>query len=324
MGTDHLLRPGVRSGVRRFVSQSFAPYIYARTGTGLKTEEDPLDPDPPKGVGGVVDAVRQMEEKVPGRKAIEGIVLRYGAFYGEGTSMAYPDGEQVAPILGRKFPVVGDGGGVWSFVHVADAAEATVLALESDRTGIYNVVDDAPAPVRQWLPAVAQAIGAPPPRHAPRWIARLLTGEAGVVMMTGVSGFIEHKGEAGARLAAATHQRLAVTRGERRHDEGRSPYTEKTSEELQRHAFAIAYRMLGSVADAEDVAQEAMLRLHRVLADGERIESRQAYLSTVSTRLAIDELRSARSRRESYVGEWLPEPLVGVRPDAETGSGRTG
>ena len=187
-GTRHLLAAGRAVGIRKFVSQSFAPYIYARTGTGLKSEEDPVDPDPPKGVGTMIGAVREMEEMVTSAEGIDGVVLRYGLFYGEGTSISYPDGSHVTPILQRKFPVVGDGGAVWSFVHVADAAEATVLALESDRTGIYNVVDDAPAPVSQWLPAIAEAVGAPPPRYAPKWVARLLTGKAGVAMMTGLRG----------------------------------------------------------------------------------------------------------------------------------------
>jgi nucleoside-diphosphate-sugar epimerase len=117
----------------------------------------------------------------------EGIALRYGGFYGPGTSMA-PGGENLQQIRGRKFPVVGDGGGVWSFVHIADAAEATLAAVEHGRRGIYQVVDDDPAPVRDWLPEIAAELGAPAPRHVPRWLARLLVGEAAVGMMTEIRG----------------------------------------------------------------------------------------------------------------------------------------
>jgi nucleoside-diphosphate-sugar epimerase len=117
----------------------------------------------------------------------EGIVLRYGAFYGPGTSMAR-GGEQLELVRRRKFPLVGDGGGVWSFVHVADAAEATVAAVERGHRGVYNVVDDDPAPVAEWLPALAEELGAKKPRRVPRFVGRLLAGEAGVVMMTELRG----------------------------------------------------------------------------------------------------------------------------------------
>ncbi|HXS32325.1 MAG TPA: NAD-dependent epimerase/dehydratase family protein [Solirubrobacterales bacterium] len=119
-------------------------------------------------------------------------MLRYGGFYGPGTSLA-PGGENAEMIRRGKFPVVGDGAGVWSFIHIADAAEATVAALERGRPGIYNVVDDEPAPVREWLPAVASALGAKPPRHVPRWAGRLLAGEAAAVMMTEVRGASNQK-----------------------------------------------------------------------------------------------------------------------------------
>lgn len=193
-GTDHLLAAGRAVGVRRFVAQSFAPLIYARTGTGLKTENDPIDSNPPKRVKPGLDAIRHVEEAVTGAQGIEGIALRYGGFYGEGTSMAAnPDGEQLGPIRQRKFPIVGNGAAVWSFVHIRDAAEATVRAIEIGEPGIYNVVDDSPAPVRQWLPAVAEAIGAKRPRRVPAWVGRLFAGEAGVVMMTGLRGSSNEK-----------------------------------------------------------------------------------------------------------------------------------
>jgi nucleoside-diphosphate-sugar epimerase len=114
-------------------------------------------------------------------------VLRYGAFYGPGTLMA-PGGEQLEMIRKRRIPVVGDGGGMWSFVHIEDAAEATVAAIERGTRGIYNVVDDEPAPVAEWLPAVARLIGAPEPRRVPRLVGRLVAGEAGAVMMTETRG----------------------------------------------------------------------------------------------------------------------------------------
>jgi nucleoside-diphosphate-sugar epimerase len=186
-GTDHLLAAGRAVGVERFVAQSYAGWPYARSGPSVKTEDDPLDPSPPEAMRRTHDAIRHLEEAVTGADWTEGIVLRYGGFYGPGTSIA-PGGENVEMIRKRKFPVVGDGAGVWSFVHVADAAEATVAAVERGRRGIYNIVDDEPAPVAEWLPALAGELGAKPPRHVPRWLGRLLAGEAATVMMTEVRG----------------------------------------------------------------------------------------------------------------------------------------
>ncbi len=186
-GTDHLLSAGRAVGVRRFVAQSYAAWPYARTGGPVKGEDDPLDPTPPRQMRESLAAIRHLEEAVLGADWTEGIVLRYGAFYGPGTSMA-PGSEQLEMIRKRKFPVVGDGGGMWSFVHVADAAEATVAAIEQGRRGIYNIVDDEPAPVAEWLPALAQSIGAPSPRRVPRLVGRLFAGEAGAVMMTEIRG----------------------------------------------------------------------------------------------------------------------------------------
>jgi 2-alkyl-3-oxoalkanoate reductase len=187
--TDHLLAAARAVGARRFVAQSYAGWPFARNGAAVKSEDDPLDPDPPKALRTTLDAIRHLEAAVTGADWTEGIVLRYGGFYGPGTSLALdPEGAQVEPIRRRKFPLVGDGGGVWSFVHIADAASATVAAIERGRRGIYNVVDDDPAPVSEWLPAVANAVGAKPPRRLPRWLARLAAGEAAVVMMTEVRG----------------------------------------------------------------------------------------------------------------------------------------
>lgn len=192
-GTDHLIAAARESGARRFVAQSFAPTVYAREGGPVKTEEDRLDPDPPKPFRTTVEAVEHLERAVLGAPDIEGLVLRYGGFYGPGTSLGEPDeagrgGEYLAAIRRRRFPLVGSGGGVWSFVHVDDAASATVAALERGAPGIYNIVDDDPAPASEWLPALASALGARPPRRVPAWAARLLAGEAAVDLMTEIRG----------------------------------------------------------------------------------------------------------------------------------------
>jgi len=187
-GTDHLLSAGQAMGVRRFVTQGVAGYgAYARTGGPVKSEEDPLDPTPAREMRETLVAIRHLEEAVLGAEWTEGIVLRYGVFYGPGTSLA-PGAEQFELVRKRKFPLVGDGGGVWSFIHVADAAEATVAAVERGTRGVYNVVDDDPAPVAEWLPALAQELGAKRPMRVPRFVGRLFAGEAGAVMMTEVRG----------------------------------------------------------------------------------------------------------------------------------------
>jgi nucleoside-diphosphate-sugar epimerase len=178
-GTDALLAAAREAGVRRFVAQSFTSWPYAREGGPVKTEGDPLDPTPPAAMRESLAAIRHLERAVVDAG---GIALRYGGFYGS------PDDAQLEPVRRRRFPIVGDGGGIWSFVHLADAAAATVLALERGAPGIYNVVDDEPAPVREWLPVLAEAIGAPPPRRVPRWLARLVAGESAVVMMTETRG----------------------------------------------------------------------------------------------------------------------------------------
>jgi nucleoside-diphosphate-sugar epimerase len=185
-GTDYLLSAGQAVGVRRFVAQSYFAG-YARTGGPVKTEEDPLDPAPPKGMRETAAAIRHLEDAVLGARWTEGIVLRYGGFYGPGTSLA-PDGEQSQLVRTHKYPLVGDAGGVWSFIHVADAAEATVAAIEHGRRGIYNVVDDDPAPVAEWLPALAKELGAKKPMRVPRFVGRLFAGEVGVAMMTELRG----------------------------------------------------------------------------------------------------------------------------------------
>jgi nucleoside-diphosphate-sugar epimerase len=193
-GTDHLLAAGRAMGVRRFIAQSYAGFPYARTGDRVKSESAPLDPTPPDALRTTLEAIRHVEEAVTGADWTEGIVLRYGGFYGPGTSFSRkPEGEHVELIRKRKFPVVGDGAGVWSFIHIEDVAAATVAAVEHGSRGIYNIVDDDPAPVAEWLPAAASAVGAKPPRHFPRWLGRIAAGEAATVMMTEVRGASNEK-----------------------------------------------------------------------------------------------------------------------------------
>jgi nucleoside-diphosphate-sugar epimerase len=185
-GTDHLLSAGQAVGVRRFVAQSnFASY--ARTGGPVKSEEDPFDPSPAREMREGAAAIRHLEEAVLGARWTEGIVLRYGAFYGPGTSMA-PGGEMFEMVRKRRLPLIGDGGGIFSFIHVADAAEATMAAVEHGSRGVYNVVDDDPAPVAEWVPALARELGARKPVRVPRFVGRLFAGEVGAVMMTDLRG----------------------------------------------------------------------------------------------------------------------------------------
>jgi 2-alkyl-3-oxoalkanoate reductase len=193
-GTDHLLAAGRAVGTRRFVAQSFAGWPAARTGGPVKGEDAPLDPDPPEKLRGMLAAIRHLEEAVTQADWLEGVVLRYGGFYGPGTTLsADPSASHTAAVRKRQFPVVGDGGGIWSFIHVDDAAAATAVAVERGKRGIYNVVDDDPAAARDWMPELAHALGAKPPRRVPRWLGRLLAGEAAAVMMTEVRGASNEK-----------------------------------------------------------------------------------------------------------------------------------
>jgi nucleoside-diphosphate-sugar epimerase len=190
--TDHLLSAGHAVGVRRFVAQSYAGWPAARSGAAVKTEADPFDPDPAPAMRRAFEAIRYLEETVTAATWTEGIVLRYGGFYGPGT-LVEPGGEFTELIRKRRFPVVGDGTGVWSFVHIADAAEATAAALTHGQRGVYNIVDDEPAPVAEWLPEVARQLGAKPPRRVPRWLGRMLAGEAAAIMMTEARGASNEK-----------------------------------------------------------------------------------------------------------------------------------
>jgi nucleoside-diphosphate-sugar epimerase len=185
-GTDSLLEAARAVGTRRFVAQSFGNWDYERTGSGPKSEDDPLDPDPPANQRESLAAIRHVEEAVVGA-GIEGIALRYATFYGPGTGIA-KDGNIAAMVRKRRFPIVGDGGGIWSFIHLDDAATATVAAIERGAPGIYNVADDEPVAVAEWLPELARVLGAKPPRRVPVWLGRLATGDVGVSMMTRIRG----------------------------------------------------------------------------------------------------------------------------------------
>jgi len=192
-GTEHLLAAARQAGVKKFVAQSYAGWPYARSGGLIKSENDPLDPTPPRGIEETHAAIRRLERMVVDAG---GVVLRYGGFYGPGSGLTR-DGDQTRMVRARKFPLVGGGTGIWSFIHTDDAASATLAALERGRPGeIYNVVDDEPAPVREWLPALADMIGAKPPRHVPTWLARRLAGPAAVMMMTDARGASNAKARA--------------------------------------------------------------------------------------------------------------------------------
>ena len=182
-GTDHLLAAAAATGVRRFVAQSYTGWPNSRSGPPVQSERDSYDSAPPAAQRKTLDAIRYLERVVPAAQTCEGVVLRYGSFYGPGAS-----DEFVRMIRGRKMPIVGAGGGIWSFLHVDDAASATVAAIDHGAPGVYNVVDDEPAPVSQWLPVLAEAVDARPPLRVPTWLARLAAGEVIVSMMTQIRG----------------------------------------------------------------------------------------------------------------------------------------
>jgi len=186
-GTEYLIDAARRVGTRKLIVQSYAGWPAIRQGGRVKTEEDPLDPQPPNSMSRTLEGIRRLEAIVAAASDLTGIVLRYGSFYGPGTSFA-PGGEIIEAIRGRKFPVVGDGQGVWSFIHMDDVAMATCLAIERGTQGVYNIVDDEPAEVSVWLPYLAKVLGAKPPRYVPTWLGRLVIGDAGVSMMTKIRG----------------------------------------------------------------------------------------------------------------------------------------
>jgi 2-alkyl-3-oxoalkanoate reductase len=182
-GTDHLLAAAAAAGVRRFVAQSYTGWTNVRAGTPVKSEDDPLDPDPPAEQRESLAAISHLERAVLAAPAMRPVVLRYGSFYGPGAS-----DDLVGLIRKRRVPIIGDGAGIWSFLHIHDAAAATVVALEHGEPGVYNVVDDEPASVAEWLPFLARAVGAKAPRRVPVWLGRLAAGEVGVSMMTQIRG----------------------------------------------------------------------------------------------------------------------------------------
>jgi nucleoside-diphosphate-sugar epimerase len=177
-GTENLLSAAEAADVSRFVAQSFTGWTNDRTGSWIKTEDDPFDPSPLKEQSESLDAIRFLERSVT-EAPLEGIALRYANFYGPGGS------EELADLIKkRKFPIVGDGKGVWSWIHLDDAASATVAAVERGRRGIYNIADDHPACVEEWLPFLAEVVGAKPPPHVPKWVATVLAGRVPVRWMT--------------------------------------------------------------------------------------------------------------------------------------------
>jgi 2-alkyl-3-oxoalkanoate reductase len=193
-GIDHLLAAARAVGARRFIAQSFAGWPFERTGGPVKSEEDPLQTEAPKGVGETLGAIRYLEETVTGAEGIDGLALRYGGFYGPYTSIGLdPDGDQVVMLRKRRFPVIGGGSGIWSLLHIQDAASATAAAAQRGEPGLYNVVDDEPAPVADILDDLANVLGVKQPFRIPRWVGRMVAGEGMTVMMTEIRGASNEK-----------------------------------------------------------------------------------------------------------------------------------
>lgn len=185
--TDTMLAAAQQVGARRFIAQSFCGWPFAREGGPVKTEADPLDPNPPASFRKTLEAIRYLERAVREATHVEALALRYGIFYGPGTGIAQ-DGSLVELIRKRRIPIVGDGAGIWSFIHIEDVARATEAAMTRGGPGVYNIVDDEAASVSTWLPFLADVLGARPPRRVPVWLARLLIGDGGVSMMTQIRG----------------------------------------------------------------------------------------------------------------------------------------
>jgi nucleoside-diphosphate-sugar epimerase len=185
--TDTLLAAARTIGTRRFIAQSYCGWPYAKKGGPVKTEEDPLDPKPPESFTKSLAAIRYLEEKIRSTTFLEAFALRYGWFYGPGTAIG-KGGDVYKMVRKRRLPIVGGGGGIWSFIHILDAARATVAAITRGAPGIYNIVDDEPAKVATWLPALAKAIEGKPPYKIPHWMGEVMIGKAGVSIMTQVRG----------------------------------------------------------------------------------------------------------------------------------------
>jgi len=191
-GTDNLMAAAEKVGCRRFIAQSYAGWPYAREGGWIKTEKDPLMSSPEPAVRKTLEAIRHVEESVLHNQKVEGIVLRYGGLYGPGTHLG-KGGSFLEAVQKGRMPIVGEGTGYWSFLHIDDAASATLAAVNAVDLGLYNICDDEPAPVSQWLPFLAQALGAKSPRHVPKWIGRLAIGAHGVAWMTEIRGASNQK-----------------------------------------------------------------------------------------------------------------------------------
>lgn len=186
-GTDILIEAARAFGARRLIAQSFCGWPFARTGGPVKTEADPFDPDPPAGLRTTLAGLRRLEASIVEASDLQGAILRYGSFYGPGTHLC-PGSSMAKQVRKRRLQIVGNGEGVWSFSHIDDVATGTAIAAEAEPIGIYNLVDDDPAEVRIWLPNLAAAMGARPPRHLPGWLAQILLPEHLRVMMTEVRG----------------------------------------------------------------------------------------------------------------------------------------
>lgn len=193
-GLDILLEAARGAGAQRFIAQSYGGWNYERTGDALKTERDSLDPHPPRKQQKTLDAIRYLEQAVLSGGKMTGIALRYGSLYGPGTNIAL-DGDVSALVRARKLPIIGNGAGMWSFLHVDDAASATIAAIGRGAEGVYNICDSHPARVAQWLPELARALDAKPPLHVPTWIGRLAAGDVGVSMMTQIRGVSNAKAQ---------------------------------------------------------------------------------------------------------------------------------
>ena len=185
--TDTLLAAARAVGAHRFIAQSFCGWPFAREGGHVKTEEDSLDPNPPASFSKTLAAIKRLEDTIRRTDDVQALALRYGMLYGPGTGFA-TDGAIADLVRKRRMPIVGDGAGIWSFIHVQDAARATLAAMSRGEPGIYNVVDDDPAPVSTWLPHLADVLGAKPPLKLPVWLGKLAIGDGGVSMMTRIRG----------------------------------------------------------------------------------------------------------------------------------------
>jgi len=190
-GGANLLAAASAAGARRYLAQNVC-FMYAPTGPSVVGEDAPLATDAPEPYGAAIRTHAAAERRIIETAALEGLVLRFGFWYGPGTTFA-AGGYTALQVRRRRYPVVGDGGGMFSFVHIHDVVHATIAALGQGAPGVYNICDDDPAPLREWLPAYARVIGAPPPRHVPAWFARLRAGQYFVTQATQMRGASNHK-----------------------------------------------------------------------------------------------------------------------------------